>query len=125
MPASVRASSLSAAVREALTVGCRAKAVLGSGVLNRCGELDRLAYAFGSATLPESTRPFPSRDRGGVAMGLRPTKTDKGASGRCRGIDNWDRTFNSVVSARIHETVTHPVTAATPELLWYGHRVPN
>ena len=27
-------------------------------------------------------------------MDLRPTKTNQGASGRCRGIDNWDRAFN-------------------------------
>ena len=29
-------------------------------------------------------------------MGLRPTKTNKGANGRCREIYNWDRAFNRV-----------------------------
>ena len=42
------------------------------------------------------SRPSPSLDRQGAAIGPRPTKTKKGASVRCRGIDNWDRAFNSV-----------------------------
>ena len=41
-------------------------------------------------------------------MGLRPTKTKKGASDRCRGIDNWGRAFNRVFPARIPKTVKHP-----------------
>ena len=39
-------------------------------------------------------------------MGLRPTKTNEGASGRYREIYNWDRAFNRTFSARIPETVT-------------------
>ena len=46
--------------------------------------------------LIDRSRPFPGLDRQGGAMGPRPTKTKKGASVRCRGIDNWDRAFNSV-----------------------------
>ena len=41
-------------------------------------------------------------------MRLRPTNTNEGASGRCRGIDNLDRAFNRVFSTRIPETVKHP-----------------
>ena len=32
-------------------------------------------------------------------MGLRPTNTNEGASGRCRGINNLDRAFNRAVLA--------------------------
>ena len=52
-------------------------------------------------------RPFPSRVRFRAAtvrersMGLRPTNTNEGASGRYRGIDNWDRAFNRAFPARI------------------------
>ena len=49
----------------------------------------------------------PSHDRQGVSMGRRPTKTNQGASGHCRVIDNWDRTFNSAFSAGIPETGNH------------------
>ena len=45
-------------------------------------------------------------------MGLRPTNTNEGASGRCRGIDNLDRAFNRVLSARIPETFKHPPSSA-------------
>ena len=41
-------------------------------------------------------------------MGLRPTNTNEGASGRCREINNWDRACNRVLSARIPETFKHP-----------------
>ena len=68
----------------------------------------RLADARGSVTLSESTRPFPRHDRQGETMGLRPTKTNEGASDRCRGINNLDRAFNRVLSARIPETFKHP-----------------
>ncbi len=33
-----------------------------------------------------------------VVMGLRPTKTNEGASDRCRGINNLDHAFNRAVS---------------------------
>ena len=38
-------------------------------------------------------------------MGLRPTKTNEGASDRCRGINNLDRVFNRAVTAREESTV--------------------
>ncbi len=42
---------------------------------------------------------FPSRDRKGVPMGLRPTKKDEGVRDWCRGISNLDRAFNRAVLA--------------------------
>ena len=41
-------------------------------------------------------------------MGLRPTNTNEGASGRYRGIDNLYPAFNRAFSARIPETVMPP-----------------
>ena len=47
------------------------------------------------------------------SMGLRPTKTNEGASGRYREIYNWDRAFNRTFPARVPETVK-PVTGPKP-----------
>ena len=59
-------------------------------------------------------------------MGLRPTNTNEGAIGRCRGINNLDRAFNRVFSARIPEPVKHPPqtrrrAGGIPSFLPAGH----
>ena len=48
------------------------------------------------------------------SMGLRPTKTNGGASGRYRGINNLDRAFNRTFPARIPETVKHLTGRKSP-----------
>ena len=51
-----------------------------------------------------SARLILASDRQEAVMGLRPTKTNEGASDRCRGINNLDRAFNRAVLAGLLQT---------------------
>ena len=80
------------------------------------GGLRRVRNRFWEHTGP-LTRPFPSRDRQGAVHAPRSTKTNEGASGRCRGIDNLDPAFNRAFSARIPETINHPTDRKAPSVV--------
>ena len=61
--------------------------------------VEQAIYMVNSFQFTRSARLILASDRQGGSMGLRPTNTNEGVSGRCRGINNLDRAFNRAVLA--------------------------
>ena len=61
---------------------------------------------------PRRDSPLPTDNQGG-STGPQPAKTNKDASGRCRGINDWDRSFNRAFLA-VAAIVTAFVVQAQP-----------
>ena len=82
------------------------------GCLTELGKRDGSLTLAAQYLFRNQRNRFRATQRQGEAMDLRPTKMNEGAMDWCRGVNNLDRAFNRLVSARIPKTNKMPAVSS-------------